>query len=157
MASLIDTNPFARVAVIIIGIVITGLLAASGLQILEHQKTIEKLEQKLANTEQELAISKLNLQNAEIANDNLNRVILLQQDIHKEAEVQRQSLTTALQQLQKDLKQAYGKLPKPVPPPPNYQEPKEDLQRSAQRLMVLWDAYCKTADEHPRCPKEKSL
>ena len=155
MLSSMDATQWSRIGLVITGILIACLLVASGVQILEHQKTIEKLKQQLTAKEQDLAVATLNLQNAEDANLGLNRVILLQQDVHKEAEKQRQSLNTAMQQLQQDLKQAYGKLPKPVPASPNISEPKEDLHRSAQRILVIWDAYCKTMAEHPGCAKEK--
>ena len=134
-----------------------GLLILSGIQLLEHQKTIGALEKSVTELKGNLKASEMNLKSAKFENESLNRVILLQSDLKKDAEKQRQVMTEALQQLQVQLKQSYAKLPKPVANPVNYEEPKEDLQRSFQRLMVIWDAYCKASPDHPNCGKEKPL
>ena len=134
-----------------------GLLILSGIQLLEHQKTIGALEKSVTALKGDLKASEMNLKSAEFENESLNRVIQLQSDLKKDAEKQRQVMTEALQQLQVQLKQSYAKLPKPVATPVNYEEPKEDLQRSFQRLTVIWDAYCKASPDHPNCGKEKPL
>jgi septal ring factor EnvC (AmiA/AmiB activator) len=136
-------------------VLVSGLLIASGIQIVSHQKTITQLEKSLVETQRNLQTSELNLKNAVSENESLNKMIGLQADLKKEAEQQRVMMVDALQNLHTQLKQAYIKLPKPVSASSQYQEPKEDIQRSFQRILVIWDSYCTSHPTHPNCTKEK--